>query len=112
MAKRKREIVDNESIALARALRRARIEDGLSQQELADRLKTSQPTLSKILKNIHSPRGDLSGRIRVFLGRRWPLYGIGSKDWLVLVRDAAEKSEKFATLLISAMAMIKEENEL
>jgi transcriptional regulator with XRE-family HTH domain len=106
MAKGNRHIPDSRNSALAEALERARIEEGFSQQRLATRLKTSQGTICKILQKRQLPQPALEKRIRDFLGPRWPVYGIGSDEWIQQVKAAAEKSSEFAALLTSALMLL------
>jgi transcriptional regulator with XRE-family HTH domain len=104
MVNRKRPL-RTERDALALALERAGKEDGLSQMALARRLGSSQATISKIIAGTHAPRPALASTIRAFLGKRWPAYGIGSEEWMALVKRTAEQSDAFANLLISALSL-------
>lgn len=69
---------------VGRNVRRARIEQGLTQEELADRAGTSQFYVSSLEAGRRNPTIETVHAIAVAMGLR---------DWLVLLRPDGERAE-------------------
>jgi transcriptional regulator with XRE-family HTH domain len=69
---------------VGRNVRRARIEQGLTQEELADRAGTSQFYVSSLEAGRRNPTIETVHALAVAMGLR---------DWLVLLRPDGERAE-------------------
>ncbi len=69
---------------VGRNVRRARIEQGLTQEELADRANTSQFYISSLEAGRRNPTVETVHTLAVALGLN---------DWLALLRSDGERSE-------------------
>lgn len=84
-------------------LEQARREDGLSQQELAQRLGVGQPYLSKLLAKKVNPSSQALWRIGQYLNGRPPRMPDSAPDWAKQVVETAAASPDFKELVLAAL---------
>lgn len=87
------------------ALEKFRKENGLNQEELARRLRVSQPHLSRVIGGNATAGNKLLFRIRGLLGGQ-PSPASNDK-WLIEVAKAAKRSRSFRRLVSSAMELLR-----
>jgi transcriptional regulator with XRE-family HTH domain len=86
-------------------LERARLADGLSQRQLASRLKISQPYLSRLVSKKVPLTGKMRRKIKLYLDRRGQ-FGQDQAQWLARIADAAERSPAFRGLVEAALELV------
>lgn len=91
-------------VELGASLDSYRAAHGLTQAELAARLKTSQPTLSRLLANNGNPRPALRQRIAALLAT--PAVVAAPESWVAAVQKAAESSPAFRAIVDAGLLLV------
>lgn len=90
---------------MLRELERARVEDGLSQRQLARRLGVSQSYLSRLIARKAPLSSAASRKIRNFLERRRGLHRDRAL-WATKIAEAAEGSAYFREAIEAIMRLM------